>query len=285
MIIDSHCHVWARWPYDPPVPDPEHRAAPGGLLWHMDRNGVDRAIVICAGIGDNPQNADFAFAAAERSDGRLEVFPDLECRWSPDFRAPGARQRLQSALGRWKFRGFTSYLDEAENGAWLVGDEGLAFFGLAARHNLIASLSVLPHQVPRVAELARRLPDLPILLHHLAFLGPRTSATRDGAAHVVLAAACPNIHVKLSGFGNVAGPDDAYPYPRLGWIPQMLHSAFGSDRLIWGSDHPVSGRHMTYRQSLDMVAVHGPGDSAARDAMLGANIARILGGTAARAGP
>ena len=27
MIIDSHCHAWARWPYDPPVPDPESKGA------------------------------------------------------------------------------------------------------------------------------------------------------------------------------------------------------------------------------------------------------------------
>lgn len=277
MILDSHCHVWARWPYDPPVPDPQHRASPEGLLWHMDRNGVDRAIVICAGIGDNADNAEFAFAAAARSGGRLIVFPDLECRWHATFRTPGARDRLEAALRRRKFRGFTSYLSEAESGDWLTGPEGLAFFTRAADAGLIASLSVLPHQVPHVADLARRLPELPILLHHMAFLGPRSATTPAGPAHVVAAAACPNIHVKLSGWGNVAGPDDAYPYPGLAWIAQVLLAAFGHGRLLWGSDHPVSGKHMTYRQSLDMVARHAPGDSSARAAILGGNLAHLLG--------
>lgn len=277
MILDSHCHIWARWPYDPPVPDPEHRAAPEGLLWHMDRNGVDRAVVICAGIGDNPDNTDFAFAAAARSGGRLVVFPDLESRWQPFFRTNGARDRLAAALGRWQFRGFTSYLSEEESGDWLTGPEGLGFFSLAAEHGLIASLSVVPHQVPHVADLARRVPSLPILLHHMAFLGPRSAATPAGPAHVVAAASCPSIHVKLSGWGNVAGPEDAYPYPRLAWIGQLLLAAFGPDRLLWGSDHPVSSKHMTYRQSLDIIARHGPGDSAARAAILGPNLARLLG--------
>jgi len=285
MIVDSHCHVWARWPYDPPVPDPEHRAAPEGLLWHMDRHGVDRAVVICAGIGDNPGNADFAFAAAERSGGRLVVFPDLECRWHATFRTPDARGRLISALDRWRFQGFTSYLSEAESGDWLTSDDGLAFFRLAAERGLIASLSVLPHQVLHVADLARRLPALPILLHHMAFLGPRSADTPAGPAHVVAAAACPNIHVKLSGWGNVADPKDAYPYPRLAWIGQLLLAAFGPDRLLWGSDHPVSGKHMTYRQSLDMVARHGPADGAARAAILGLNLVRLLGSTPAQTRP
>ena len=26
MIVDAHCHVWERWPYQPPVPDPDARA-------------------------------------------------------------------------------------------------------------------------------------------------------------------------------------------------------------------------------------------------------------------
>lgn len=281
MIIDSHCHIWARWPYDPPVPDPETRAAPEHLIWHMDRNGVDRAVVICAGIGDNPDNAGFAFAAADRFPGRLEVFPDLECRWSPDYRTPGAAARLRAALARWPMRGFTSYLDEAETGDWLTGPEGRAFFELAAEHRLIASLSVLPHQVPQVAALARAVPGLTILLHHMAFLGPRSAATRNGPALVAAAADCAGIHVKLSGAGNVAGPDDAYPWPALAWIGQLLVAAFGPERLVWGSDFPVSSRHMTYRQALDMVARHGPGPQEARAAMLGGTMARLL----AAAGP
>ncbi len=188
---------------------------------------------------------------------------------------------MRAALARWPLRGFTSYLDEVGSGAWLASAQGFAFFEPAAENRLIASLSVFPHQVPHVADLARRIPGLTILLHHMAFLGPRTAITRDGPALVTAAASCPGIHVKLSGAGNVAGPQDAYPYPALAWIGQLLCAAFGSERLVWGSDFPVAARHMTYRQCLDMVARHGPGPASASAAMLGENMARLL----AAAGP
>jgi predicted TIM-barrel fold metal-dependent hydrolase len=55
--------------------------------------------------------------------------------------------------------------------------------------------------------LAKAFPTLPILLHHFAFLGPRSAATTNGLALVVAAASSPNIFIKYSGMGNIAAPD------------------------------------------------------------------------------
>ncbi|WP_028035788.1 amidohydrolase [Chelativorans sp. J32] len=276
MIIDGHCHIWESWPYEPPVPDPATRARVEQLLFEMDRNGVDRAVIICAAIGDNPHNTDYAFEAAERHRGRLVVFPDIDCRWAPEFRKPGAPARLERALSRWSFVGFTHYLAEEEDGAWLTSEEGMAFFGLAAERSLVVSLSVMPHQMPPVRALARTFPALTIICHHHAFLGPRSEGTPHALAEVLTAAEEPNILVKCSGFGNVAAPSDEYPYTRLQWIPHALKAAFGADRLIWGSDYPVCTRHMTYRQALSVLRRHGPFCEDELSKALGDNMSAVL---------
>jgi len=276
MILDAHCHVWENWPYLPPVPDPASRARAEQLLFEMDANGVERAVVICAAIGDNPRNTDYAFAAAERNPGRLVVFPDIDCRWSPEYRTPGAARRLEQALGRWDFTGFTHYLSEEEDGSWLTSEEGRAFFGLAAERSLVASLSILPHQMPFVCALADIFPTLTIVLHHHAFLGPRTEATPGALTMVLAAATRPNIFLKCSGLGNVAAAEDEFPYQRLQWIPQALRQAFGAGRLIWGSDYPVSRRHMTYRQALSVALRHGPFTSEELPGVLGGTMEAIL---------
>lgn len=273
MIVDAHCHAWTRWPYEPAVPDPDSRARAEQLLFHMEQNGVDHAVVIAAAIGGNPDNAAEAFAAAEAAGGRLTVFPDLECRWSPTYRTPGAGVRLERALDRWGMKGFTTYLDEADDGEWLLGEEGEAFFALAERRGLLASLSLMPHQMPVVARLAARHPGLTILLHHQMFFGPRSGTAPADLALAEAIAAQPNVFVKLSGPGNLAGPDEEYPYPGLGWIGEGLLRRFGTGRLVWGSDFPVSSRHTTYRQSLEYVRRHGPE---------GLDAAAVLGGTMAR---
>jgi predicted TIM-barrel fold metal-dependent hydrolase len=90
MIVDAHTHVWESWPYVPSVPDPKSRGRVEQLLYEMDAAGVERSVVICARIGENSGNVDYAFEAAHRHAGRVVVFPDLECKWAPDFRSPGA---------------------------------------------------------------------------------------------------------------------------------------------------------------------------------------------------
>lgn len=276
MIIDSHCHVWRNWPYQPPVPDPETRARPEALLFEMDQNGVDQAVLICARIGDNADNNDFAAAAAAAHPGRFIPFADLDSRWSDSHRTPGADARLAEAADRFGLSGFTHYLAEDDDGAWLLSEDGRRLFALAEARGLIASLSIVPAQMPAVAALAAAFPRLSILCHHMAFLGPRTAAT-DGAARLVAeAAAQPNIHIKISGFGNVAAAAMDYPYPELTWIVRLLHAFYGPWRLHWASDYPVSRRHMTYRQTLDMLRRHAGLPEAAVETILGPSFARLL---------
>jgi predicted TIM-barrel fold metal-dependent hydrolase len=276
MIVDGHCHVWENWPYQPPVSDTASRARAGQLLYEMDAAGIDRAVIICAAIGDNPRNADYAFEAAERHRGRFIVFPDIECRWSTTYHQPGAAKRLEEALARWTFSGFTLYLDEAEDGSWLTSAEGTEFLAIAAARRMVVSLSAMPRQMPFVVRTAAAHPQLTIICHHHAFLGPRTAGDATALASVIAAAAQPNIFVKVSGMGNVAAREDEYPYARLAWIPQVLRAAYGADRLIWGSDYPVSRRHMTYAQTLAMVTRHGPFAADELPGILGRTMLRLL---------
>jgi predicted TIM-barrel fold metal-dependent hydrolase len=248
----------------------------------MDRAGVERAVVVCAAIGDNPRNVDDAFEAATRHAGRLVVFPDIGCFWHNDRHAPGAPHRLERATARWDFAGFTHYLAEADDGDWLVGDEGTAFFGLAAARELIVSLFALPHQMPAVVRLARRFPRMPILLHHYGYLGPRSAGTANALQLVLEGAACPNLFVKFSGVGNVVGPNDAYPFEGMRPIVHALVNAFGSSRLAWGSDWPVSSRWMAYEETLSLLLDGSLGRGEIAD-IAGLTMAKLLGPRSLRA--
>jgi predicted TIM-barrel fold metal-dependent hydrolase len=246
------------------------------MLFEMDQANVGRAVIIAAAIGDNPDNNQYAQRVARAYANRFLAFADIDSRWSTTYHRPGAAERLAEAAERNQLVGFTHYLSEEDDGAWLVGEDGRRFFALAEQRRLIASLSVTPRQMPAVAALAARFPRLPILCHHLAHLGPRSSATPDAARLVVAAAEHRNIHIKISGFGNVAAPDQDYPYDALRWIPRMLLEFYGPWRLLWGSDYPVSRRHMTYRQTIDVVRRHGGLGDAATEIILGRAAERLV---------
>jgi predicted TIM-barrel fold metal-dependent hydrolase len=273
MIIDAHCHAWARWPYAPPVPDPT-RGSAANLMWHMDATGVDRAVVICAAIGDNRDNAADVAAMA---DPRLIVFPDFDCRWHATHHRPGAPARLDALLARFPAaRGVTHYLEESADAGWLVSEEGLACLRRLQAAGLILSLACGPAQLPVVARAAAAVPRLPILLHHLARVRAGDPAALGLAT---VAAATPNLVLKLSGFGYAVEEGWDFPLPEAQAVARALADAFGATRLVWGSDWPVSTRFMTHRQTLEVVRRHGPTFTPEqRDAVLGGTMLRLLQG-------
>lgn len=275
MIIDSHCHAWPLWPYQPPVPD-DGRGAVEQLLWEMDQNGVDRATLVCARIERNPNNNEYVAGCVAAHPGRLHQFADLDCRWSPEYHTPGAADRLRTLCDRMPIAGITHYV-EPENDGWMRTDEARALFGEAARRDLIVSLAASPAWQEDLRALARAFPSLPILCHHLAGIGGWSGGREDGVRRVVASAGEPNILVKVSGF--YYGSDRPWEYPHCDalWAVRALYEAFGAHRLCWGSDYPVLRRAMTYRQSIEAFRTHchfvSPVDC---DAILGGTLDTVL---------
>jgi L-fuconolactonase len=283
MIFDSHTHAWERWPYKPEVPDPEGRGRAEHLLWEMDLNGVDRAIVICAAIAGNPENNAYAFGHPAAAAGRLIPFADADSRWWPHHHTPGAAGRLEQLIARFQPRGITHYMIEDADPSWLLSDDGVAFARTAEAHGLILSLACGPYQVPTVAALAERVPDLPILLHHLARVRADIRREDSGLKHVLEAARRPNLYVKVSGFGYGLARDPwDFPLTPMLDVFHAIYDVYGPRRMMWASDYPVVNRFMTYRQSLEIVRAKCRFISDAdMPQLLGWTIARLIDGRGA----
>jgi predicted TIM-barrel fold metal-dependent hydrolase len=277
MIIDSHCHAWTYWPYEPPVPDPESRGTIAQLLNEMDLNGVDRAFLVCAQIDHNPDNNAYGAEVAARYPDRIVQCADLDSFWSDTYHAPGAADRLRAMADRWPLGGFTHYLREDDDGSWLHSDEGVAVFQVAAEKGLIASIAGHPHQHPALREIAMRFPEVPILCHHLAGIRADDPYPHDGLREVLASASVENIHIKVSGYNYCSTVPWNFPYSDVTWIVRELYEHFGPHRLCWGSDYPVLRFTGTYRQALEMVKTHMPfipeGD---KELILGGTLARLL---------
>ena len=256
MIVDSHCHAWTTWPYDSSVPDPHHRGTIERLLFEMDREGVDRSVLIWARIDHHPDNTQYIFEASRRWPDRIVQFPDVDSGWSPEYHTPGARDRLQAAIDRWGISGFTHYVNEPNDG-WLRTDEGMAFFELAAQADLVASIAAGPTWFEDLRAVARAHPTLPILLHHQGLVRAVDGDDSPGMRELLACSAEPNILVKASGFYYGSRDRAEYPYPEQRAVFRRIVEAFGPRRLAWGSDYPVSPWvACTYRQTLDVVRVH-----------------------------
>ena len=256
MIVDSHCHAWTTWPYDTSVPDPGSRGRMEQLLFEMDRNGVNVAVLICARIDHNPDNNAYVAAEAARHPDRVVQFADVDCSWSPEYHTPGAADRLAAAVDRWAIPGFTHYVAETNDG-WLVGDEGHSFFDAAAERNLIASIAAGPAWFDDIALVAEDHPTMPILLHHQGLVRAVDGPDSPDLRALERLAAFHNVGVKVSGFYYGSANPSEYPYPDQVAIFERIYRAFGARRLTWGSDYPVSPWvACTYAQTLEVVRRH-----------------------------
>lgn len=255
MIVDAHCHAWTYWPYEPPVPDPEHRGRVEQLLWEMDQNGVDRALIVSAGIDHNPENNAYVAESVAAHPDRLGQLADVDSSWTPTHHQPGAADRLREIAARWPIKGLTHYVQPTNDG-WFRSAEGVAFFETAAELDLIVSLSASPAWQEDIRTIARRFPTMPILCHHLAGLRAGERPPFEELLEVLRSAALPNILVKVSGYYYGSHRPWDFPFSDTLRVVRTLFEHFGPHRLCWGSDYPVVRRAMTYTQALEIVRTH-----------------------------
>jgi L-fuconolactonase len=133
---------------------------------------------------------------------------------------------------------------------WLAQPTVLRGLRALAAAGLSFDIMTLPHQLPAAVTAARSAPELSFVLDHLG--GPPAGSGQNGtngpwAAAIRSLAALPNVTCKLSGVHtSPARASDLRPYC------ETVLAAFGPDRLMFGSDWPVSALTATYGQVCDL---------------------------------
>lgn len=105
-----------------------------------------------------------------------------------------------------------------------------------------------PELLADVAKLAEALPKLRIVVNHMA--NPQIDGKPPAASYVkdLKAAAKPNVWCKLSALVEGSRKRDAAPKELAFYRPtvEAVWSAFGEDRLVFGSNWPVSNLFATF---------------------------------------
>jgi L-fuconolactonase len=150
----------------------------------------------------------------------------------------------------------------------------LAGIAQLASHNLPFDACVRQHQLPELAELVDRCPQVTFVLDHLGKPAIHRGRQESWFDDLLALARRPNIVAKLSGLTTEADREHWRP-PDI--APYLSHAidAFGPDRCMFGSDWPVATLSTTYERWLDLVL------DATAD-LTDAQRAAILAGTAGR---
>ena len=160
---------------------------------------------------------------------------------------------------------------------WLLRDQVLEGLAAVADAGLVYDLLVRERELPAARAVAQRLPELTLVVDHLAKPRIREAAMDPWAGELAALARHPNVAGKVSGLVTEA---DWTAWTPAQLAPYVAHAAevFGPERLLFGSDWPVCLLAAGYAEvvaaateALDR-AGFGPAE---REAVLGANARRL----------
>ena len=139
---------------------------------------------------------------------------------------------------------------------------------------LVFDALVKPVHLPRLLEMARRHPNLKVVIDHAAKPDIAQGQWQPWAEGMAQLAHETPFACKLSGLLTECGPSPA-PHAARRWAQHVI-GVFGPERVIWGSDWPVLELAATYASWWqETQALLSPLTPAQRNAILGGNAARV----------
>jgi len=269
VIIDTHLHVWElhseRYPWQP-LADvaPDHGWPVERQIEVMDKSGIDKGVLV--------QPSMYSF------DNRYIL--DCSQRYPERFRLVGlVDPRAESVESD-----MTSLADQGVRGLrlgpmlrpdipWYNDKQADRVWKKAAELGMIITLLVKPDQVAPATEAIKRFPRVRVVIDHLA--RPDIADDPEGPQFETLLALArfEQVYVKVSALGFMS--HEPYPHRDMLDLVRRVCDAFGPERLMWGTDTPMSQDPATVPDALRLIDVALP-DISPDDRM------QIKGGTAAR---
>ena len=268
-IVDSHIHLWdlERFEYSWMSPDAsvlQRNYLPQDIKILMERNGVSKVVLIQA--KELVEESEFLLDLAEANE-----FIGAVVGWA-DLTSPDVGSVLDRLASRPKMVGVRNILTLHPDDAWLSRAEAIRGLGELAKRGLSYDLLIHPRHLKYVPPLAEKVPDLKMVVNHIAVPPMASREMEPWASDLAAVASIPGVYCKVSGlfaeFYNAPWKvEDIKPYV------QYVVEQFGFDRLMWGSDWPPCLMAASYDQALS-VAMECVGSISKEDR------AKLLGGNA-----
>jgi predicted TIM-barrel fold metal-dependent hydrolase len=126
---------------------------------------------------------------------------------------------------------------------------------ILANKGLTLDVLINNFTIDEVTEIARRLPDLKIMINHLGGLNiTHDPFDEEWKAAMERAAVYQNVYCKVSGIFQRAGVKPT-PKEKSFYSPvlKVVFDAFGEDRIVYGSNWPVTDRGGSYYEQLSII--------------------------------
>jgi len=271
MVIDTHVHFWHydkkrdAWITDK-MKTLREDYLPQTISGTLRRNGVDG----CVAVQADQSELESLFLK------ELSITHDIikgVVGWV-DLQSEKLEERLHYFSQFTIIKGWR-HIVQAEAEDFLLRPAFQRGVGLLQAFNYTYDILIYPRQLKSALEFVSKFPEQKMVIDHCA--KPEIAAKKidDWAILMGEIAKHPNVYCKLSGLFTEAkwkdwSPAEFYPYL------DVVFKAFGTDRLLFGSDWPVillSGIYVQWKSLLEKYMEHF--DEEEKEKIFGSNAVRF----------
>ncbi|MBC7812943.1 MAG: amidohydrolase family protein [Burkholderiales bacterium] len=238
MRVDTHQHFWKLSEVAYPWLVPAYGVIydtfePHQLEALMRAAGIDKTVVVQS--ANSHADTESMLVHSDYNDWIAGVVG-----WVNLLDPDATNSELEMYKQHPKFRGMRHLIHEEANPDWVVQDVVIESLKVLAAHGLSFDVvAVFPNHLKHVPTLAERVPDLKMVIDHLAKPPIKDKQMGAWADQMRAAAESPNVYAKVSGLNTAADwanwtADDLRPYL------DFTREVFDAERMMFGSDWPVS---------------------------------------------
>lgn len=247
--IDAHQHFWVYHPEEYGWIDDNMNVirrdfAPVDLKPLLEANGITASVAVQAR------------QCLEENESLLSLSDEHESivgvvGWV-DLRSDQARNQLEKFCSHPRFVGVRHIAQDEPDDRFLLREDFTRGVALLSELDLTYDVLVYPSQLPAAIEFVRRFPGHRMVLDHIAKPHIKRGQLEPWASQIEELSRCANLFCKVSGMVTEADwerwkPEDFTPYL------EVVLSAFGPERLMFGSDWPVCTLAGSYEKVLEIV--------------------------------
>ena len=235
MKIDAHQHFW----YYDPVRDSwidddmtvlKRDFLPSELKEEMEVNQIDACVAIQA--DQSEKESQFLLDLAEKNSFIKGVVGWL------DLRAMNLEERLAYFATNEKLKGLRHIVQAEPDSSFMMRDDFQRGISLLSKYRLTYDILIFPKHLGTALELVKQFPEQPFVIDHLAKPQIKEQLFSPWLEQIQELATSTNVYCKVSGLVTQANwhnwkMEDIRPYL------DIVFEAFGTDRIMFGSDWPV----------------------------------------------
>jgi L-fuconolactonase len=233
-IIDTHQHFWN---YDPKIHDWINEDMkvirkdflPADLAPILKENNVDGCIAVQADQTD----AETQILIREANQNS---FIKGVVGWV-NLKDKEIEEKLEEYTNETNLKGFR-HIIQAEPKGFMLDASFQKGLSALAKYNYTYDLLIYETQLAEANTLIKQLPELPIVIDHIAKPNIKKGDSDDWKKEIKAIAQYPNLYCKISGMATEAHWD-TWTMDTLKPYIDTVVEAFGTERIMFGSDWPV----------------------------------------------